>query len=49
MKVAATGGAGFLGSHVAGALAAAGNEVRAFDSLDPSYSVETKLANVRCN
>jgi len=35
MKVLITGGAGFIGSHLADRLLAGGHEVRAFDSLDP--------------
>jgi dTDP-L-rhamnose 4-epimerase len=35
MKVLITGGAGFIGSHVADALLAAGHAVRALDNLDP--------------
>ena len=35
MKVLITGGAGFIGSHTADALIAAGHQVRALDILDP--------------
>jgi len=35
MRVLVTGGAGFIGSHVAEALLARGHEVRALDNLDP--------------
>src|SRR5439155_354073 len=35
MKVLITGGAGFIGSHLADRLLAGGHEVRAFDNLDP--------------
>jgi len=35
MRVLVTGGAGFIGSHVVGALAGAGHEVRAVDALLP--------------
>src|SRR5437762_11945483 len=35
MKVLITGGAGFIGSHLADRLLADGHEVRALDNLDP--------------
>src|SRR5437879_5473654 len=35
MRVLITGGAGFIGSHLADRLLADGHEVRALDSLDP--------------
>src|SRR5258706_8575069 len=36
MRVLVTGGAGFIGSHVVAAIAAAGHEVAALDSLHPA-------------
>src|SRR3954467_6799298 len=35
MKVLITGGAGFIGSHLADRLLAEGHEIRALDNLDP--------------
>ncbi|HZW11268.1 MAG TPA: NAD-dependent epimerase/dehydratase family protein, partial [Phycisphaerales bacterium] len=35
MRVLITGGAGFIGSHVADELVRKGHEVRALDCLDP--------------
>jgi dTDP-L-rhamnose 4-epimerase len=40
MKVLITGGAGFIGSHLADRLLADGNEVRALDNLDPQVHPE---------
>jgi dTDP-L-rhamnose 4-epimerase len=34
-KILITGGAGFIGSHLADALVAAGDRVRALDNLSP--------------
>ncbi|MDQ3879079.1 MAG: SDR family NAD(P)-dependent oxidoreductase [Actinomycetota bacterium] len=45
-SVLVTGGAGFIGSHVARALVEQGNRVVALDSLDPYYDPARKLANV---
>src|SRR5882757_3973429 len=41
MRVLLTGGAGFIGSHVAQALLTAGHEVRILDSLLPAVHSET--------
>jgi UDP-glucuronate 4-epimerase len=41
-----TGGAGFIGSHLAERLLAAGASVRVLDSLDPYYDVRLKQANL---
>jgi len=40
MKVLITGGAGFIGSHLADRLLADGHEVRAFDNLDPQVHLQ---------
>src|SRR5690242_21791291 len=40
MKVLITGGAGFIGSHLADRLLAEGHEVRALDNLDPQVHPE---------
>jgi len=49
MNVLVTGGAGFIGSHVAEALLERGHEVVVLDNLDPFYDVEIKRQNVeRC-
>jgi len=40
MKVLITGGAGFIGSHLADRLLAEGNDVRAFDNLDRQVHAE---------
>ena len=42
MAVLVTGVAGFIGHHVAAALAARGEEVVGIDNLDPYYSVQLK-------
>lgn len=42
MKVLITGGAGFIGSHTADALLAAGHSVRALDILDPQIHGEAR-------
>lgn len=41
-----TGGAGFIGSHLATRLLAAGAHVRVLDNLDPFYDVAIKRANL---
>src|SRR5215831_10654306 len=40
MRVLITGGAGFIGSHLADRLLAEGHEVRALDNLDPQVHPE---------
>lgn len=46
MKVLVTGTAGFIGSHVAHALLARGDEVVGFDSLNDYYDVSLKQARL---
>ncbi|QLG30017.1 GDP-mannose 4,6-dehydratase (plasmid) [Halorarum halophilum] len=41
-----TGGAGFIGSHLAGALLERGHEVTILDNLDPYYDVTIKERNL---
>ena len=43
MTVVVTGGLGFIGAHVASALADSGEEVIIIDSLTDYYSVDLKL------
>jgi UDP-glucuronate 4-epimerase len=45
-KYLITGGAGFIGSHVAETLLARGDDVAILDSLDPYYPVELKRRNL---
>ena len=47
MKVLVTGAAGFIGSHVAQHLVAAGHEVRGLDSFDNYYARPLKVRNAR--
>ena len=46
MKILVTGTAGFIGSHVALALLARGDEVVGIDNLDPYYDVALKRARL---
>lgn len=46
LSVLVTGAAGFIGSHVAAALAARGDLVIGIDNFDPYYDPERKRANV---
>lgn len=45
-KIVITGGAGFIGSHIAEKLAKDGHEIVIVDNLDPYYSVDLKIKNV---
>lgn len=45
-KILVTGGAGFIGSHLVKALAAASYEIWILDNLDPFYSVTLKQNNL---
>jgi UDP-glucose 4-epimerase len=47
VKILITGGAGFIGSHLAIRLAQADHEVVVIDNLDPYYSVELKKKNLK--
>jgi len=44
-KIVITGGAGFIGSHIAESLAKDGHEIVIVDNLDPYYSVALKKRN----
>ena len=46
MRAVVTGGAGFIGSHVADRLLREGWQVTAFDNFDPYYDPEQKRRNV---
>lgn len=45
-KIVITGGAGFIGSHIAENLAKNGHEIVIVDNLDPYYSVDLKKRNI---
>ena len=46
MRILITGGAGFIGGHLAERFAGQGHDVVVLDNLDPYYSVELKEHNV---
>lgn len=46
-KILLTGGAGFIGSHVAEALLALGDHVTIIDNLDPFYAPSIKRNNIK--
>lgn len=45
-KIVITGGAGFIGSHIAESLTKYGHEIVIVDNLDPYYSVDLKMRNL---
>ncbi len=45
-KIVITGGAGFIGSHIAESLAKDGHEIVIVDNLDPYYSIDLKKRNL---
>ncbi len=45
-KIVITGGAGFIGSHIAESFAKDGHEIVIVDNLDPYYSVDLKRRNL---
>ncbi|WP_410508110.1 SDR family oxidoreductase [Methanosarcina hadiensis] len=45
-KIVITGGAGFIGSHIAESLAKDGHEIVIVDNLDPYYSIDLKRKNL---
>lgn len=45
-KIVITGGAGFIGSHIAESLAKDGHEIVIVDNLDPYYSIDLKKRNI---
>lgn len=45
-KIVITGGAGFIGSHIAENLARNGHEIIIVDNLDPYYSIDLKKKNL---
>lgn len=45
-KIVITGGAGFIGSHIAENLAKDGHEIVIVDNLDPYYSLDLKKRNI---
>ena len=47
MNILLTGAAGFIGSHTAEALLAAGHSVVGLDNLDPFYDPELKVQNLK--
>lgn len=47
-KIVVTGGAGFIGSHLAENFAKNDHEVVFVDNLDPYYSIELKKHNINC-
>ncbi|MFH0971181.1 MAG: GDP-mannose 4,6-dehydratase [Candidatus Micrarchaeota archaeon] len=46
MRVLITGGCGFIGSHLSGALLRRGDDVVCIDNFDPYYAKEVKMRNL---